>query len=64
MQKPLKFDYINWEGKRAVRTVMPIKIWYGKTQWHPKEQWLMRALDLDKNEKRDFALKDILKFIE
>ena len=61
-EKQLKFDYINWEGKQAVRTVKPIKIWFGKTKWHPKEQWLLKALDLEKNEERDFSLKDIIKF--
>ena len=63
MEKALKFEYVNWEGKRAVRRVKPIKIWFGKTQWHPKNGWLLKALDLDKNEKRDFALKDIIKFL-
>ena len=59
----LKFEYINWEGKKAIRSVRPIEIWYGKTQWHPKKQWLLRAIDLDKNEERNFAVKDILKFL-
>jgi predicted DNA-binding transcriptional regulator YafY len=63
MEKPLKFDYVNWEGKRAVRSVKPIKVWYGKTKWHPKEQWMLKALDLEKNEERDFSLKEIIKFI-
>ena len=62
-KKKLKFDYINWEGKRAVRTVIPIKLWFGKTQWHPKEGWLLKALDVDKNEERDFSVKDIIKFL-
>jgi predicted DNA-binding transcriptional regulator YafY len=60
---PLKFEYINWEGKKAVRTVQPIKLWFGKTQWHPKEVWLLKAFDLDKKEERDFSVKDILKFL-
>lgn len=59
----LKFEYINWEGKKAIRRVSPIEIWYGKTEWHPKKQWLLRATDLDKNEERNFAVKDILKFL-
>ena len=59
----LIFEYINWEGKKAVRTVKPLEIWYGKTEWHPKEQWLLRAIDLDKNKERNFAVKDILKFL-
>ena len=60
---PLKFEYINWEGKYAVRIVQPIKLWFGKTQWHPQEGWLLKALDLDKNEERDFSVKDIIKFL-
>ena len=63
MQKALKFKYKNWENKIAIGTVRPIKIWFGKTQWHPKEGWLLKALDLDKNEERDFSVKDIIKFL-
>lgn len=62
-EKPLKFDYINWEGKQAVRTVKPIEIWYGKTEWHPEEGWFLRAIDLDKKAERNFAIKDIIKFL-
>ena len=61
--KELQFEYINWEHKKAIRKVKPIKIWWGVTQWHPKEQWFLKALDLEKNEERDFALKDIMKFL-
>ncbi len=61
--KELKFEYKNWEGKTAVRTVKPIKIWFGKTKWHPTKQWLLKAHDIEKNEERDFAVKDILKFL-
>ena len=59
----LKFRYKNWEDKTAVRNVEPIKIWYGKTKWHPKRQWFLKAIDLDKNEERDFALRDLIKFL-
>lgn len=59
---PLKFEYINWEGKRTIRKVKPIKVWYGKTEWHPEEQWFLKAKDIEKNAERDFALKDVLKF--
>jgi predicted DNA-binding transcriptional regulator YafY len=61
--KPLKFKYKNWEGKTAVRKVRPTEIWYGKTQWHPKTQWLLRAWDLDKDAERNFAVQDIIKFL-
>lgn len=63
-KKPLKFKYKNWEGKTAVRTVMPKEIWYGSTEWHPEEGWLLKAHDLDKDAERDFAVKDVIGFIE
>ncbi len=46
----------------AERTIEPIKIWFGSTQWHPQEQWFLKAMDLDKNFERDFALLDISNF--
>jgi predicted DNA-binding transcriptional regulator YafY len=55
-------DYINWEGKRALRRILPQKIFFGSTNWHKKPQWLLKATDLDKGAERDFALKDILKW--
>ncbi|OGM12777.1 hypothetical protein A3A76_00770 [Candidatus Woesebacteria bacterium RIFCSPLOWO2_01_FULL_39_23] len=60
---PLKFEYTNWQSEVAIRRVQPVKLWYGKTQWHPKEQWFLKALDLEKNEERNFAVKDIIKFL-
>ena len=62
-KKQLVFEYINWEGVRGVRSVVPIELYWGKTQWHPKEQWLLKAMDLDKEEERTFAVKDIIKFL-
>ncbi len=61
---PLVFKYTNWEGKTAVRKIQPIEIWYGKTEWHPEEQWFLKAIDVEKDAERNFALKDIIKFLE
>jgi predicted DNA-binding transcriptional regulator YafY len=58
-QKAVTIVYTNWRGETAERTIIPIKIWYGKTEWHPEEQWLLTALDLEKDAERDFAIKDI-----
>lgn len=63
-EKTLTFEYINWEGKQAIRTVKPIQLWYGSTQWHPQEGWLLKALDIEKNEERDFSVTDIIRFIK
>lgn len=59
----LKFIYTNWEGETRERTVIPIKIWHGKTDFHPEEQWFLKAIDEEKNAERDFALKDIKNFL-
>jgi predicted DNA-binding transcriptional regulator YafY len=57
--KQVKVIYTNWRGETAERTIEPIKIWFGSTDWHKEDQWLLRALDIDKQAERDFALKDI-----
>ena len=59
---PLKFSYKNYKGIIAIRTVVPKLIWLGKTDFHPIEQFFLQALDLDKQEMRDFAINDILNF--
>lgn len=47
--------YTNWRGITTVRRILPFYLWYGATEHHA-EQWLVRALDLDKGQVRDFAL--------
>ncbi len=55
-----RFPYINHRGEQGQRRVHPIRIWFGSTEWHPEPQWLLRALDLDKDAQRDFALSQIV----
>ena len=57
--RAVEIVYTNWRRETAVRLVVPMKIWFGSTPYHPDEQWLMKALDVEKNEERDFAMKDI-----
>lgn len=59
----VKIVYTNWRGDTAERTIVPIKIWFGSTEWHKEEQWLLRALDTEKQAERDFAVKDIQRWI-
>ena len=58
----IKLVYRNHAGRVAERAIEPINIWFGVSEYHPKEpaQWFLRADDVDKDAKRDFALKDIL----
>lgn len=51
--------YKNWKGEVGLRRIKPIQVFYGATEWHPAAQWLLKALDVEKNAERDFALGDI-----
>lgn len=55
----LRFAYTNHRGEFGLRRVSPIRVWFGSTDWHANPQWFLRALDLDKDEERDFAFVDI-----
>ena len=55
----VKILYTNYRGETAIRDIIPIKIWFGSTDWHPEEGWLMDAYDLEKKAERSFAMKDI-----
>ena len=36
-----------------------MQLWFGKTEFHPTEQWLLNAVDVEKDEQRNFAMADI-----
>lgn len=57
--RALSFVYKNWRGETARRHVLPIRIEFGPTDWHPEPQWHLVAHDLDKGTARFFAMKDI-----
>jgi hypothetical protein len=61
---PIIFRYKNWQGDVGIRHVMPIEIWYGHTEFHQTDQWLLKAMDVDKNAERNFAINDIIEFIK
>jgi hypothetical protein len=55
-QEAVALGYTNWRGEFAVRKIIPQSIWFGATEWHPEPQWLLKAIDVEKNAERDFAL--------
>lgn len=57
--QPIKVRYKNWRGEVAVRTIVPQRIYWGSTEWHPGDQWLLEVIEVDKQVKRIFALSDI-----
>lgn len=60
-ERTVRIDYTNWRGERRKRDVLPMSIYWGSTSYHPKNQWLLRAIDLESSSKslKVFALNDI-----
>lgn len=58
-KKIVEIVYTNWKGVTATRHIIPKDIFFGSTEWHKEEQWLLNAFDVDKQAARAFALKDI-----
>lgn len=54
----IDMTYLNYRGEVSRRRVIPLRIWFGATEWHPEPGWLMTAHDIEKGADRDFALAD------
>lgn len=52
-------DYTNWRGERRERKVVPKYIAFGSSKHHPGQQWLLVAEDIEKGERRTFAMDGI-----
>lgn len=55
----LNFLYKNYKGETSVRSVVVDQLFLGSNQWHPQNQFLLSAFDLDKRAMRCFAVKDM-----
>jgi predicted DNA-binding transcriptional regulator YafY len=62
--KECTFRYRNYKGEEGMRRVIPGRIYWDASEWHPEPQWLFDAWDLDKEAHRTFALKDVLAWRE
>ncbi|MCM3387261.1 hypothetical protein M3649_03830 [Ureibacillus chungkukjangi] len=62
----IEFDYVNWRGEKGHRRTEVNMLYFGSTEYHPEEQWLLDGFDLDKSDFRTFAMKDMsnVKIIE
>lgn len=54
----IRFEYKNYRGEVSNRTVIPQAICYKTSEYHGLG-WLLIAHDVDKNQVREFSLKDI-----
>ena len=59
-KKTVQFKYCNYKGDLRIRKVIPAEIWFGTTEYHPGEQWFLKAFDVEKEDYRDFSMKDIV----
>ena len=59
LSKAIGIVYKNYRGEVASRRIIPQRLWFGATEWHPDEQWLLDAIDVDRGATRSFALRDI-----
>jgi predicted DNA-binding transcriptional regulator YafY len=57
--KVVSIDYTNHRGERHLRLILPLRIVFESSEFHPVAQWILYADDLQKNEERGFALKDV-----
>lgn len=55
----VEIDYTNWRGERRLRGIYPQFLWWGTTAHHKESQFFLKATDAEKNDTRDFAMKDI-----
>jgi hypothetical protein len=51
--------YTNWRGETGWRTIVPLRLDFCSTEWHPDMQWVLQAVDVEKRAERSFAMKDI-----
>lgn len=57
----IEFDYVNWRGERGVRRASgPYSIRYGTSQYHTEPQFLLSAVDLERGQTREYALRDMV----
>jgi predicted DNA-binding transcriptional regulator YafY len=55
----VKILYSNHRNEISIRNIVPIESVFKATEYHPEEQWLLRAYDLDRQDERHFAFNNI-----
>lgn len=58
-QHTINILYTNHRGETARRRIQPLGLRFGVSARHPDPQWLLEAIDLDKNAERSFALSGL-----
>lgn len=58
MSNAIEVNYKNHRGETRKRLIIPNSIRFAATEHHPKPQWILSCLDLEKKAYRDYALAD------
>lgn len=59
LKSQVDIDYTNWRGERRTRPVLPLRLAFQSSHYHPHTQWVLIALDLEDFKEKEFTLKDI-----
>ena len=54
--KALRFRYMNHRGVEKIRTVRPIMVWFGESQFYEGEHFFMDARDVETDQCRSFMI--------
>jgi hypothetical protein len=54
----IKVTYTNHRGETARRTITPLYLHYGATEYHHVDQWLLSVWDHEKKDLRTYAFDD------
>jgi len=61
--REVMIEYTNWRGVRRERIIQPLRIWFGTSLYHKGTDWFLHAIDIEKEDVRDFRMADIHSFI-
>jgi hypothetical protein len=62
VQPKAVIDYLNHRNSQRPRTILPLLVRWGSTEWHPEPGWILEAYDFEKHAQRSFACKNIIKW--
>jgi hypothetical protein len=57
-RQTIMVHYKNWKGTIRTREIRPVRVEWGASEWHPEQQWLLIAVDMEDGKQKMFALKD------
>jgi len=58
-----RIDYTNWRGERRIREILPLRLWFGATEWHPTPTYLLKAIDCEDGKTKDFTMGTIHQWV-